>query len=69
VAKVLVLAFKNEAGQNVNIRVRYPREDLTGQEVLGVMNTIIQKNVFPTTGGDLVEAVGAYVEETTRTNL
>jgi len=68
-AKVLVMSFKNEAGQNVNIRVRYPREDLTGQEVLGVMNTIIQKNVFPTTGGDLVEVAGAYIEETTRSSL
>jgi len=69
VAKVLVLAFKNEAGQNVNIRVRYPREDLTGQEVLQAMNTIIQKNIFPSNGGDLVEVAGAYIEETTRSNL
>ena len=68
-AKVLVMTFKNEAGQNVNVRVRYPREDLTGEEVLGVMNTIIAKNIFPTTGGDLTEAVGAYFEETTRTSL
>lgn len=68
-AKVLVMTFKNEAGQNVNVRVNYPRENLTGQEVDAVMDTILQKNIFPTTGGDLVEKVGAQIVETTVTAL
>lgn len=68
-AKVLVMTFKNEAGRNVNVRVNYPRENLTGQEVDAVMDTILQKNIFPTTGGDLVEKVGAQIVETTVTAL
>lgn len=68
-AKTLVMTFKNEAGQTVNVRVRYPKETLTGEEVAGVMNTILARNIFPTAGGDLVEALGAYIEETNRTGL
>lgn len=68
-ARVLVMTFKNEAGQNVNVRVRYPKENLTSGEVQSVMQTIVAKNIFPTVGGDLVEAVGAYIEETNRTGL
>lgn len=68
-ARVLVMTFKNEAGQNVNIRLNYPRENLTPEAVSAVMDTIIAKNVFATTGGDLVEKVGAYIEELSRTSL
>ncbi|MBC7218219.1 MAG: DUF2922 domain-containing protein [Candidatus Caldatribacterium sp.] len=68
-AKVLVMTFKNEAGQNVNVRVNYPRENLTGTEVDAVMDVILAKNIFPTTGGDLVEKVGAQIVETTVTVL
>lgn len=63
------MTFKNEAGQNVNIRLNYPRENLTPEAVSAVMDTIIAKNVFATTGGDLVEKVGAYIEELSRTSL
>ncbi|MBC7218424.1 MAG: DUF2922 domain-containing protein [Candidatus Caldatribacterium sp.] len=68
-AKVLVMTFKNEAGQNVNVRVNYPKDTITGEEVAAVMDTILAKNIFPTTGGDLVEKVGAQIVETTVTVL
>lgn len=68
-ARVLVMTFKNEAGQNVNIRLNYPKENLTAEQVGAVMDTIIAKNIFATTGGDLVEKVGAYIEELSRTGL
>lgn len=68
-ARVLVMTFKNESGQNVNVRLNYPRENLTSEEVDAVMDTIVAKNIFATTGGDLVEKVGAYIEELSRTSL
>jgi len=58
-AKTLELIFKNEAGKNARLSVRDPKEDLTPQEVEDFMNNIIAKNVFETSGGDLVEIVGA----------
>jgi uncharacterized protein YggL (DUF469 family) len=57
--KSLELVFKNQAGKNTRISVKDPKEDLTTQEVEALMNSIIEKNVFETTGGDLVEIVGA----------
>lgn len=68
-AKVLVMTFRNEEGQSVNVRVNYPKANLTASQVDAVMDTILAKNVFPTTGGDLTEKVGAQVVETTSTPL
>jgi len=68
-AKTLVMTFLNEAGEEVNVRVNYPKENITAQEVDSLMSLIIQKNIFPTTGGDLVEKVGAQIVETTTTTI
>lgn len=67
--KVLVMTFKNEEDKNVNVRVNDPKANLTAAQVDAVMDTIIAKNVFSTTGGDLIEKVGAQIVETTSTPL
>ncbi len=55
----LELMFKNAAGKNAKISVKDPKEDLSTEEVQTILDNIIEKNVFTTTGGDLVEIVGA----------
>lgn len=62
--KVLVLTFKNEEGENVSLRLRYPKETLTNQQVNTLMDTIISKNIFATSGGDLTEKVSAVIQDT-----
>jgi len=62
--KVLVMTFKNEEGQNVSLRLRYPKATLTDNQVKTLMDTIIAKNIFATSGGDLVEKVSAVVQDT-----
>ena len=57
--KTLELIFKNMAGKNAKISVKDPKEDLTPQEVQAVMDDIIAKNIFETSGGDMVEVGGA----------
>ncbi|NLZ54888.1 MAG: DUF2922 domain-containing protein [Thermoanaerobacteraceae bacterium] len=57
--KSLELIFRNVAGKNARLSMQDPKEDLTTEEVEALMNTILEKNVFETTGGDLVEIVGA----------
>lgn len=57
--KSLELIFRNAAGKNARLSMQDPKEDLTTEEVEALMNTILEKNVFETTGGDLVEIVGA----------
>ena len=57
--KNLELLFRNTAGKNARISVQDPKEDLTTEEVQALMDNILDKNVYETPGGDLVEAVGA----------
>jgi len=59
VDKNLELIFKNAAGKNARISMKDPKDDLTTEEVQALLDNIVAKNVFETTGGDLVEVVGA----------
>lgn len=43
------------------VRVPDPKPDLTAEQVGAAMDTILAKNVFSTTGGDLVAMVDARV--------
>lgn len=58
--KTLELVFKNENGASKTIAITYPRENVTRDEADAAMETIIEKNVFETSGGALVEASDAY---------
>ncbi|MGB9553129.1 MAG: DUF2922 domain-containing protein [bacterium] len=62
--RTLVMTFKNEEGQNVGVRLRYPKEDLTSAAVKTLMDTIIAKNIFASTGGDLQSKVSAVIQDT-----
>lgn len=57
--KTLELVFKNANGANKTISITYPREDISRSEADAVMETIIDKDVFETSGGSLVEAYDA----------
>jgi len=67
--KRLEMRFRNAAGRTATISVPDPRADLTAAEVETAMNTIIAKNVFNTSGGDLVAIAGARIVERTTTDL
>jgi hypothetical protein len=57
--KTLELNFKNAAGKNARISMPDPKDDLSTDEVQILMDEIVSKNIFETSGGDIVEAVGA----------
>jgi len=61
----LELVFLNTLGRKNKIVVDAPRGDLTQEEVQGVMEKIIAKNIFTTTGGDLVKISSARIVTTT----
>lgn len=52
-SKTLQLSFTNAAGKAFSLSLDAPRTDLTGADVTAVMNMIIEKNIFATTGGDV----------------
>ncbi|GAA0071098.1 DUF2922 domain-containing protein [Clostridium sardiniense] len=67
IQKSLVMSFRNELEKKVNITVKDAKEDLDNTAVNDLMDLIISKGVFETSGGALVEKLGAEVitKETT----
>lgn len=67
--KTLRMSFKNEEGRTVSISLDNPREDLTAAEVVTVMDLLISKNIFTSSGGDLVSKQDALLIDRTTTDL
>ena len=59
--KQLELVFQNSAGKDVILSVLSPKNDLTKAQAEALANTIIQKNIFTTTGGELTTYTGARI--------
>ena len=67
--KTLEMVFINEGAKEVTVVVKDPRDGLTLAEVQTVMNTLIAKNVFSSTGGDLVSVKEAQIRQLAITEL
>lgn len=61
IEKSLVMSFKNELERKVNITVKDVKEDLDNTAVNNLMDLIVSKGIFETSGGALVEKVEAEV--------
>lgn len=61
VVRTLELRFASEEGRTVTIRVNDPEEDLTAEAVGEAMDTIIDRDVFTSTGGALAAIIGARI--------
>ena len=61
----LEMEFKDVEGKKFGISIEDPKEDLNEMEVKEAMNQVINKNIFATKAGDIVEAVGARLVTTT----
>jgi len=60
-SETLQMVFRNTDERLATISVADPEPELTGAEVEAVMDSIIARNVFETTGGELVEKVRAQI--------
>lgn len=58
-SKTLELIFVNAVGDKVTLRVTDPRDDLQETEVRAVMDQVVAKDVFTSTGGSLAGVAGA----------
>lgn len=65
----LRMSFKNQSGNTVTISLDNPKSDLTGAAVEAAMDLIITKNIFTTSGGDLVSKADAKLISTDTTDL
>ena len=59
--KQLELLFQNSAGKDVVFSVISPKDNLTKAQAEALANTIISKNIFATTGGELKTYTGARI--------
>jgi hypothetical protein len=59
--KTLQMLFVNEEGRTVTVSLPDPLETLTALQVSAVMDMIVLKNAFVSTGGALVSGSGARV--------
>lgn len=57
----LQMIFSNTEGRNITISVIDPDPELTALEVEAAMDSVITRNIFQTTGGDIVGKVRAQV--------
>ncbi|PHJ38125.1 hypothetical protein P378_11540 [Desulforamulus profundi] len=60
-SKTLEMIFVNVAGDKVTLRVTDPRDDITEAEVRTVMDTIVAKDIFTSSGGALTGVSGARI--------
>lgn len=67
--KTLTMTFVSETGDKVNIGVNGVKDTATAAEVKAVMDTIIAKNVFNSSGGDLKTKYAAQLSERTTEKL
>uniref|UniRef100_A0A7V3ZJN0 DUF2922 domain-containing protein n=1 Tax=Dictyoglomus thermophilum TaxID=14 RepID=A0A7V3ZJN0_DICTH len=67
--KVIRMTFLDSGGERNIITVANPRDDITEQDILNVMDLIIQKNIFVGKSGDLTSKYDARIVETTSNDI
>lgn len=67
--QVLRMVFLNALNKQVTVSLNNPKDTLTAAEVQGVMDTVIARNIFTSSGGDLVSKVSARIIDTTTNDL
>jgi hypothetical protein len=68
-ARVLEMVFNTEMGSTKTMRIADAKDPLTSAEVSTAMDTIINKNIFKGSGGELVGKIKAQVVVTTTNDL
>ena len=64
-AKKLVMSFLTAQGATSSMTIDAAKDELTGAEVREVMESVITKNIFNTSKGDLAEIKKAKIITTT----
>ncbi|MCL6561080.1 MAG: DUF2922 domain-containing protein [Firmicutes bacterium] len=67
--QTLRMVFKNEAGRNVTITLDNPRDNVTAAEIEAAMDLVIARNIFTSSGGDLVSKQDIRIIDSTTNDL
>ena len=68
-SKSLYMKFINKEGKASSLKINEVKDDVTKEEVNAAMDTIIGKNIFKSTGGDLVAKDSAYFVDREKTEI
>lgn len=55
------MVFLNQAGKNTSINIADINDTVTPEEIRGLMQLIITKNIFDSNGGELVSPISADI--------
>ena len=67
--KVLRMTFNNASGSAVTITLPEPKASLTAAQIEAAMYQIITKNIFLTSGGELISKRDVKIVDTTTDDL
>lgn len=59
--KTLQMVFLNNTGKNVSLNISGVKDNVTAAEIKALMELIVAKNVFSSTGGDLKSVLSASI--------
>lgn len=59
--KTLQMVFLNNSGKNVTLSVSNVKDSVTPDEIKTIMDLVVQKNIFSSTGGDLKSVMSASI--------
>ncbi|SHF65779.1 Protein of unknown function [Caldanaerobius fijiensis DSM 17918] len=62
--KTLIMVFRNSIGRLVRISVDNVRDDITEADIKNAMGTLVAKNVFEISNGELKEPISASIVTT-----
>lgn len=65
----LRMVFRNQSDKNVTFSLDNPRTDLTAEEIETAMDLVIDRNIFTSSGGDLVSKQDIKLIDTTTDDL
>jgi uncharacterized protein YggL (DUF469 family) len=61
VQRILEMDFASELGKSIRLRVYDVKADATGEQVSTLMDSIITKNIFSSSGGALTSKLSARI--------
>lgn len=67
--KQLFMVWKLNNGKNFTVSIKAPKDELASEDVAPVMQYAVTNNVFLVGTARVVEAVDAYVRDTTKLDL
>lgn len=68
-AKTLRMIFSSQAGRSVTLTLDNPRADVTAAEIEAAMDLVIARNIFNSSGGDLVTKQDIKIIDSTTNDL